>query len=324
MMASGLLLLVLYTVAIMSVAAWGAGLCLWPLVKVARSKKGRSLSSSFWFCFGMAPILAGLAVGCAPLLSAVLKGLSVISDHCAVHPGHPHFCWRHAETLLPQGLFFWGVSIGGTALFLISLARVGHSVLAMRRDLRHAKSGSTEDGFFIIPSRTPAAFVAGILRPSIYLTDSARRLLSAGERRIVAMHEQEHARRRDPLKLTLLRIAAALFPGFGPLEERWKASVEIECDWACVGQGVDAKEVALTILKMARALGARSSTPALAYASGSERALKDRIERLLSRTPPRRSWIGWGVPALVISVLAAVGLSISHHVLETVLGAFIG
>lgn len=323
MTTGGLLVLLLHTIALMAVAAWGAGFCLWPLLRHPRFRNGIEFSSSFWFLLGSAPFLAGIAVGLAPLSSAILKGLAVIPDHCRVHPGHPHFCWTHAEAILPQGIFFWGILVAGTVLFLISLLRVGRSTLALQRELRLAKKTWTEDGFLIVSSRIPAAFVAGLLRPKAYLTESARQLLSSSERRIVAIHEREHTRRRDPLKLLLLRIGASLFPGFSRIEDRWKAAVEIECDWACLDQGAEAEEVSLTILKMARALGPSSSAPTLAYALGSERVLRERVEALLSGARHRRPVVGWGLLALTLSTLAAIGLSSAHHVLETVLGTFI-
>ena len=212
MSVSGLPTFLLYVVALMAVAGWGMAFLLWAVARLLRAGNC-SFSSSFWFLLGVVPFLAGLLVGGVSLSSAALKGFSLIPDHCEVHPGHPHFCWTHVNSLLPEGIFFWAIFVGGTPVFLYSLVKTGHSVLSMNRKLGLAESTPSHDGFLIIPSRTPAAFVAGFLRPRPYLTSSAVLLLNRRERRIVAAHELEHMRRRDPLKLLVLRIAALLFPG---------------------------------------------------------------------------------------------------------------
>ncbi len=323
MTVGGLLGLLLYTVTLMAVVAWSAGFCLWPMLRQLRIRNCIDFSSSFWFLLGIAPLLAGLAVGCASLSSAALKAFSVIPDHCDLHPGHPHLCWAHADTLLPQGTFFWGIFIGVTGLFVFCLVRVGHSVFGVNQKLRLAESNLSQEGFLVVPSGIPAAFVAGVLRPRAYLTSKAFELLNSSERRIVAVHEREHMRRRDPLKLTLLRLAASLFPGFRWLEERWKAAVEVECDWACLENGAGAEEVSLTILKLARSGGSEPGTPALAYALSSEAVLRQRVENLLSGVQPRRLGVRWGAFVFVVLVLAAIGLSSTHHVLETVLGTLV-
>ena len=316
----GLPVFLLYVVALMAAAVWSAAFLVGAVARLLRGSNF-NFSSSFWFFLGVIPFLAGLLVGGVSLSSAALKGFALISDHCEVHPGHPHFCWTHASTLLPEGIFFWVIFAGGTALFLYSLVKAGHSVLWMNGKLGLAGGTPSHDGFLIIPSRTPAAFVAGLLRPRPYLTSSAVRLLTRRERRIVAAHELEHVRRRDPVKLLVLRIAALLFPGFKWIEEKWKAAAELECDSASLSGGAEPKEVSLTILKLARSMG--SAGPALAYAAGPDAALRQRVESLLAGVQPARCRVRWGPLLLAALILTAFGLSSAHHALETILGTLI-
>jgi len=316
--------LVLYIIALMAAATWSTAFFLWPAVKTLRARSGLDCSSNFWFLLGIAPFLAGLAVGCASFSSAVLKGLSLIPDHCEFHPHHPHFCWIHMDTLLPEGVLFWLVLGGSTGVFLYSALNAARAIVGMNHLLRTAEGTIDRDGFFIVPSRLPAAFVAGIIRPRPYLTSTAAQLLNSRERGIVAAHEREHVRRRDPLKLLLLRIAGSLFPGFKSIEEKWKGATEVECDSASLRTGARPEEVSLTIVKLARAVGSEASAPALAYAVGTESDLKQRIGSLLSGVQPREQTIAWIPLVLLALTLTSIGLSRAHHALETVLGKLIG
>ena len=160
----GLPTFLLYVVALMAAAVWSAAFLVGTFARFLRGSNS-NFSSSFWFFLGVVPWLAGILVGGVSLSSAALKGLAWIPDHCEVHPGHPHFCWTHASASLPEGTFFWAILLGGTALFLYSLVKAGHSVLSMNRRLGVTEGTRSHGGFLIIPSRTPAVFVAGLLWP---------------------------------------------------------------------------------------------------------------------------------------------------------------
>ncbi len=310
----------LYVVVLMAAAVWSSAFLLGAFARLLRGSNS-SFSSSFWFFLGVVPFLSGILVGGVSLSSAALKGLAWIPDHCQVHPGHPHFCWTHASASLPEGAFFWAILLGGTTLFLHSMVKAGHSALSVSHKLGLAEGTRSHDGFLIIPSRSPAAFVAGLLRPRPYLTSSAVRLLTRAERRIVAAHELEHVRRRDPAKLLVLRMAALLFPGFQWIEEKWKAAAELECDSASLRGGAEPEEVSLTILKLARSMG--SASPALGYAASTDTALRQRVERLLAGVQPAPSKVRWGPLLLAVLFLTGFGLSSAHHALETILGTLI-
>jgi Zn-dependent protease with chaperone function len=321
----GALTLLTYTLFLAAVAAWGLGVLVVVLL-TGRSEKGLERSSSTWFLFGMSPLLGGLAVAGGCFTSAVLKGFSVIPDHCQLHPGHPHLCWTHADLVGPSGILLFGtVVLAG--LVLASIWRVGRALSLVRgmlkasgTPLRGDEEALDSHGFRAVTSEVPAAFVAGLLKPRIYLTSAAVRLLSREELRIVVTHEREHISRRDPIKLALLRLTSHLFPGFRRIEERWRMAAELECDWACLEQGSHPTQISGTILKLARSVQSYSSPPVLAYAPGSELVLRERVERLLSGIGPRKSGGYRWIFVVTLSALTACALSSMHHLLESVLG----
>ena len=81
------------------------------------------------------------------------------------------------------------------------------------------------------------AFCAGLLRPRLYLSTGAARLLPADELRAVLAHERHHRDRRDPLRIAIGRVLArALFfmPVLGRLHSRYCAIAELAADAAAV------------------------------------------------------------------------------------------
>jgi Zn-dependent protease with chaperone function len=314
---------VLFYAATLFLAAWWTlSLMEWPLIRLLRSRP-RHRRSALWFLIGVGPLLVAVGVALATLLSAALKGWDAVADHCLHHPGHPHFCLTHGGGLWPSGFWFWipaAVAFGGV---LVAGVRVARQARGLTRSLSTTEGRSGDQGFVVIPSRTPAAFVAGIIRPKAYLTTAALRLLNPRERRIVATHEREHIRRHDPQKLLLLRTAALLFPGFGAVEREWAAAAEIECDLACLRMGASAEEVSLTILKLARSFRTAAVGPALAYSGGPNEVLRERVERLLSPRDPVRFEAAAPILGFALVVMPLLTFTKTHHLLETLVGVLV-
>jgi Zn-dependent protease with chaperone function len=81
------------------------------------------------------------------------------------------------------------------------------------------------------------AFCAGVLRPRVYVSTGAVRLLPADELRAVLAHERHHRDQRDPLRIALGRVMArALFfmPVLARLHARYCATAELAADDAAV------------------------------------------------------------------------------------------
>ena len=179
--------------------------------------------------------------------------------------------------LMPAGLSPAGVlllGLGGLALF--ALVRGVRSVLTeARAQLRvhsglHLAADQDVDGVFVrlFTSSRPQAFCAGLLRPRIFLSSTARDRLCQAELRAVLAHEGHHVRRRDPLRLLAARILAdALFfvPALHRLERRYGELAELAADEAAV-RVAGSPALASALLK----LGARDDSEA-AVALAAER-----------------------------------------------------
>jgi hypothetical protein len=135
--------------------------------------------------------------------ASLMKSMGWIVDHCGAHPGHPHLCWTHLGQSLIPGKAFWGILATGVTLFGYSFHRSVWPVWKFNRSL---KSFRGPDSFSIVRSKTPFAFVSGILEPRIYLTDAAVNLLTPQESAIVLNHEREHIRRMDTIRSLVIDI----------------------------------------------------------------------------------------------------------------------
>ncbi len=244
--------------------------------------------------------LAGLgALAVLAVLAAALSKLSLTPPAAEVVLAA---CGR----LLPAEPSPAGViplALGGLAL--IVLVRGVRSALIevraqvrVRSSLRLAVEHELDGGFVrLFPSSRPQAFCAGLLRPRVYLSATARDRLSKAELRAVLAHEGHHVRRRDPLRLLAARILAeALFfvPALHRLERRYAELAELAADEAAVRVAGSAA-LASALLK----LGA-SDHPQAAVALAPER-----VDHLCG-APTR-----WRleIRSLVLSLIGVVGLA---------------
>lgn len=79
----------------------------------------------------------------------------------------------------------------------------------------------------------PLAYTAGLRHPLIWLSSSLVELLSDDELEAVLLHERAHLRRRDPLRLVVVRSVAAflaLVPWIAALARRFEVAKELDAD----------------------------------------------------------------------------------------------
>lgn len=89
----------------------------------------------------------------------------------------------------------------------------------------------------MIDDEQPQALCAGLLRPCVYVSTGALRLLDNAGLDAVLAHERHHANRRDPLRLATGRVLArALFivPGLAQLIQRQQTLAEFSADESAV------------------------------------------------------------------------------------------
>lgn len=161
---------------------------------------------------------------------------------------------------------------------------------------------------------TPA-FTVGLLRPRIYLAPEIASALTAEELAAVLAHEAEHLRRRDPLRLSLLRfISHTLFwlPALRRLADDFADEAEIRADDAAAADRP--LVLASAILALARWNQPRPrNTGAVAF---DERDLLERRVRRLAgeKTQPRSHVTRRSVLAACAALLLvwASGTAVAH------------
>jgi Zn-dependent protease with chaperone function len=96
-----------------------------------------------------------------------------------------------------------------------------------------ASLGLPPDRVRVVDGLPTPAFTSGWVSPRIYVSGCLPERLSAGELRAVLAHEAAHVRRRDPLRLSLLRfLACTLFwlPAVARLAEDIADEAEVRAD----------------------------------------------------------------------------------------------
>jgi hypothetical protein len=169
-------------------------------------------------------------------------------------------------------------------------------------------SGHTDVAMFV--DERPLAFCAGLRRPRIYISSGAVARLTRDELHAVAAHERHHARRRDPLRVVVMRVLAeSLFflPVLRPLSDRHTAMLELTADEASVRAcGGDPRPLARALLAFDDAV----SAPAVGIAP-------ERVDQLLGRPTP---WplpvalVAWALVVLAgLAAIALRGLELTAH-----------
>jgi len=157
-----------------------------------------------------------------------------------------------------------------------------------RARLRRALLGTSIPGpaVQVVESGTVPA-VAGLRRPAILVPRAILVGLTVPELRAVLLHEDQHRRRRDPLRMVIYRAVTALFffyPPLGLLLARLRDSAELACDEGALRAGAPPEELTRALARTVR-LGLSPVRFAAAAESGNASLLRRRFERL---SDPRR------------------------------------
>jgi beta-lactamase regulating signal transducer with metallopeptidase domain len=155
----------------------------------------------------------------------------------------------------------------------------------------------------------PPLTVAGIFRPSVWLSQTAEFVLSERELHSALRHEVAHVRRRDNLRKLILRVVA--FPGMAELESAWREATEMAADDAAVSSVSEALDLAAAVIKLSRLSSAEAPaalTTALVHSSVS--ALNARVERLIAWTEPQQDAAPRHSIRYLLFAASAVGLTL--------------
>ena len=187
------------------------------------------------------PLALGVLGGGAAV-AAVVLALTRLSFDAPPFAGIGPFC---KKLLLPYPGVGGVITVLAATVGVLVLLRAARSVVRqLRAQRRFLGELSTLGSARIVGadvtrlrSDLPLAFCAGLLAPRIYLSTAAEALLAPRELDAVIAHERHHQRRRDPLRLLVVRtLAEALFfmPVLRHLGERYGALAEMAADEAAV------------------------------------------------------------------------------------------
>ncbi|MCG8588618.1 MAG: M56 family metallopeptidase [Proteobacteria bacterium] len=259
-------------------------------------------------------VLACLAPGLAGLLAGT-------GDHCLRHAEHPHLCLVHLPATLRGPLVAAG-SLTAVALafgFTRATARVARQRKGLAL-LGATASTATVPERHVVPSDHPFSFVAGLVRPKIWVASALEESLAADQLAVVLAHERAHAERRDPLRAaTAAALSWPLWPSVrrAILGELALAS-EQTCDEAAALRLGDRLRVAEAILAVERLVHRTSTSfvPSSASAFGGSN-VRARVQGLVGdlgakRLPP---WVPGAAIALV-GVALPLGADALHHGME--------
>lgn len=209
--------------------------------------------------------------------------------------------WRVARPDARHLLRVFGLSFGypsanGAALILLAMALLGATALgiclaAAVRELAAARRfarlisqrwPTVRGDVLVIRDPQPLAFCAGLLRPRVYLSDTALQRLSDRALQAVLEHEHHHVLRRDPLRQAIVRVLSrSLFfmPGLKRLAGRTSALAELSADEHAISCPHSSRPA------MAEAMLTLTEMPGTDSASGVD---PSRVDQLLGNAPRRR------------------------------------
>lgn len=187
-----------------------------------------------------------------------------------------------------------------------------------RRLLAIAERAGVSEALHYVRDPRLLAYCVGVRDPRVVISDGALRRLRDDELEAVLLHEAEHLRRRDPLRVLFARTLAALFVGL-PLIEwltlRFETAKELDADRAALRVLGDPAPLAGALL----ALGTPADGAPLAIGAWSLTAARiDQIsgigpDRLLPE-PPRRT-VAVTALSVVLALVLALGQGVRAHAL---------
>jgi len=271
-----------------------------------------------------ATIPALLATAVVAIL--VLESL-VGTDHCDTHGDHAHLCLQHGSIWIQRGwavvALVAGAAVVGARVVVLAIGIVRGRVMVSR--LRGTAEVSR--GVQLVESERVFCFVAGIVRPTIFVSTAARSALTSDEWDAMLAHERSHVHHRDlsrRLRLELLLLFSAPLAAI-VIREQWDVATERLRD-ADAAETVGSPEtVASALVQMARQLTLARVAAGAAFTPHGEHVLTARVESLLDASPrgepdARRLTRVALVTSTAFVAIAAVFAEPLHHALETLLG----
>lgn len=161
----------------------------------------------------------------------------------------------------------------------------------------------------LIPGSRPRAFVAGVRRPSVFVTTGAIAALTPDELRAVVLHEAHHARTLAPVRAALVDAwygAGRCVPWLGAMLAARLAAIEIDADRFALSGGVARRHLASALVKL------EASPGSVGFNGGGDGRLQALLDE--AAVPAPTAPVEW-LPLLVV-----VGLGVGCRLAGTAVG----
>lgn len=210
----------------------------------------------------------------------------------------------------------------GLALTAMLARFLSQLLYSLRLESKLAILGEKHERWYLLANNERLVFTIGWLKNSIFITDGLLKHCEQRDVDIILEHEEEHARRKDNLRLLASRVLVLIVPPF--LSKRFTEDLQLYTEAACdfsTAKKYGALNVAETLLRIQRlsprCLNFFGKTMASAF-NGSE--IEERILLLLDGKPSAKA--GKFRPLLyVLAMLALAVLLVDpiHHTVEWLL-----
>jgi len=254
-----------------------------------------------------------LAAALTPLFLTTIIFAASVADWLLSGPAD--FCLERSDSSHPSisllllfSFFFSRVAILGFR-FVTDVRRAANA----NRAFQGASAGAFA-GCRVLPVEEPQAFVLGILKPHVYLSQGLLATLHPDDLRLVLAHEKAHARRRDPLRRFVAAVGLLFhLPGIAAmLNRRLARSQEMTADAEAANKAEERPRLAEALVRFARLRVSPATIARMEFLNGD---LEARVHELLDSSPrnngPSISLIISGFIALfVLSFFAA---HLLHH-----------
>lgn len=167
----------------------------------------------------------------------------------------------------------------------------------------------------VVPGLPTPAFTAGWIRPLIYISAELDSTFSIEQLAAIIAHEDAHRRRRDPLRLSVLRfLACVLFylPALRRLADDMADEAEIDADDEAACRYVDPLILASAIVDLASYPGLLGTA---AVGFHRPELLERRVRRLAGEDAPVRTHVtgrSLGVAAALLIAVWSSGIIMAH------------
>lgn len=228
---------------------------------------------------------------CADLLFALRLAPLMVAAGVTLLLAVPSFLLLEPRAVdEPMGVVPVMLSLCAMALLLAGVGKASAAFVRASQSVARWRSegrASAASPMLRISAAAPPLTAAGILRPSLWLSQAAEFVLTEQELKTALRHEAVHVRRWDNLRKLVLRLVA--LPGMAELESAWREATEMAADDAAVSTASEALDLAAAVIKLSRLAALEPPaelTTALVHSPAE--SVNARVERLIAWTERRQ------------------------------------